>query len=83
MSGYLSEMVKADCTFSNVWICKKINNYLLHIKAWLELCQDHGHLQKQENILEDELLVNVPGSAYSGEKGTITGNEVLEESKSQ
>ncbi|KAL4633575.1 hypothetical protein ACB092_04G132100 [Castanea dentata] len=45
--------------------------------------EDHGHLQKQENILEDELLVNVPGSAYSGEKGTITGNEVLEECKSQ
>ena len=82
MSGYLSEMVKADCTFSNVWICKKINNYLLHIEAWLELCQDHGRLQKQ-NILEDELLVNVPGSAYSGEKGTITGNEVSEEYKSQ
>ncbi|KAK7852707.1 dna annealing helicase and endonuclease zranb3 [Quercus suber] len=45
--------------------------------------EGHGHLQKQENILEDELLVNVPGSAYSGEKGTITGNEVLEEYKSQ
>lgn len=48
---------------------------------WTNEFQDQGHPEKQENIIEDELLVKVPGSAYSGGKGTNTGNEVLEESK--
>ncbi|XP_059444296.1 LOW QUALITY PROTEIN: uncharacterized protein LOC132176179 [Corylus avellana] len=45
--------------------------------------EDQGHPEKQENIIEDELLVKVPGSAYSGGEGTCTGNEVLEESKEE
>lgn len=28
--------------------------------------QDKGHLEMQENIAEDDLLVKVPGSSYSG-----------------
>lgn len=39
--------------------------------------QDQGHSEKQ-NILEGELLVTVPGSAYSVGRATGTGNEILE-----
>lgn len=40
--------------------------------------QDQGRSEKQ-NILEGELLVKVPGSAYSVGIATGTGNEILEE----
>lgn len=35
-------------------------------------------LELHEDILEDELLIKVPGSAYSGEKSTTTGGEIEE-----
>ncbi|KAG7954971.1 hypothetical protein I3843_11G048400 [Carya illinoinensis] len=40
--------------------------------------EEQGHSEKQ-NILESELLVKVPGSAYSVGRATGTGNEILEE----
>ena len=35
-------------------------------------------LELHDDMLEDELLIKVPGSAYSGEKSTTTGGEIEE-----
>ncbi|XP_059641491.1 uncharacterized protein LOC132283544 [Cornus florida] len=37
--------------------------------------EDQGHLEIEENIVEDELLIEVPGSAYSIVKDPVTSNE--------
>lgn len=42
--------------------------------------QDKGHLEMQENIAEDELLVKVPGSSYSGGISRVTEKEDLNKS---
>ncbi|KAJ0049423.1 hypothetical protein Pint_16189 [Pistacia integerrima] len=42
--------------------------------------KDKGHLEMQENIAEDELLVKVPGSSYSGGLSIVTENEDLKKS---
>uniref|UniRef100_F6GT28 HNH domain-containing protein n=1 Tax=Vitis vinifera TaxID=29760 RepID=F6GT28_VITVI len=45
--------------------------------------KNQGHLEIHEDILEDELLIKVPGSAYSGQKSTTTGGELEELSPSK
>ncbi|XP_034673278.1 DNA annealing helicase and endonuclease ZRANB3 isoform X2 [Vitis riparia] len=45
--------------------------------------KNQGHLEIHEDILEDELLIKVPGSAYSGQKSTTTVGELEELSPSK
>ncbi|KAA8542511.1 hypothetical protein F0562_023663 [Nyssa sinensis] len=42
--------------------------------------QAPSHLEMQENIVEDELFIKVPGSAYSGARNDVTGSEEYEKS---
>ena len=42
--------------------------------------QDKGYLEVQEDAIEDELLVKVPGSAYTSGNGVGAGSEALPES---
>ena len=42
--------------------------------------QDKEYLEMQEDAIEDELLVKVPGSAYTSGNDMVAGSEALEES---
>ena len=42
--------------------------------------KDKGYLEVQEDAIKDELLVKVPGSAYTSGNGMGAGSEALPES---